>query len=321
MAGDASLLDNIQVVSDVQAAILRHDTPALFGWLMSALSYQGISDQVARDYMERHGQVTWRGIEGGLAASGSCPKLRGYWAFFGCRYDKTSRTCAEPDRYTDCPLPRFDLRNGRLNQTALSLFLFIRDVADGDLVTWLDHRLIAATSRRTRREAVIGPLRHVFGLSDKTLAMSLSDLLLSSPPAWQRWRDAGAHMIAVDTLVHNFLHRTGILRRRGAEHLYGLGCYRTGGCADILSAVADVIDAREFNPAFPRRFPRFVQHAIWRYCARDGLDTCNGNRIDDRRPCENKYCRIFSICEKISLHEINNCKNIKRIIEYHSDRH
>ena len=33
-------------------------------------------------------------------------------------------------------------------------------------------------------------------------------------------------MIAVDTLVHNFLHRTGILRRFRADHAYGLACYQ-----------------------------------------------------------------------------------------------
>ena len=37
-----------------------------------------------------------------------------------------------------CPLPSHDLRNGRLNQTAYSLFLFIRDIADGDLIGWID---------------------------------------------------------------------------------------------------------------------------------------------------------------------------------------
>src|SRR6185312_5453997 len=58
MAGDASLRDNVHATIDLQAALVRHDTPTLFGWLMSALSYQGISDQVARGYMDRHGQVT-----------------------------------------------------------------------------------------------------------------------------------------------------------------------------------------------------------------------------------------------------------------------
>ena len=62
-------------------------------------------------------------------------------------------------------------------------------------------------------------------------------------------------------------------------------CYRRGGCAEIVEAVAKRIDARAFNPTFPAVFPRFVQHAIWRYCAQSGLAVCNGNRIDDRKSC------------------------------------
>ena len=41
---------------------------------------------------------------------------------------------------TTVPLPTHQLRNGRLNQMAYSLFLFIRDIADGDLVGWIDQQ-------------------------------------------------------------------------------------------------------------------------------------------------------------------------------------
>jgi NADH-quinone oxidoreductase subunit F len=46
--------------------------------------------------------------------------------------------------------------------------------------------------------------------------------------------------------------------------------------------IAGKIDTRRFNPSFPANFPRFVQFAIWRFCAEAGLNRCNGNRIDDR---------------------------------------
>jgi hypothetical protein len=107
--------------------------------------------------------------------------------------------------------------------------------------------------------------------------------------------------VAVDTLVHNFLHRTGILRRLCADHPYGDRCYRPGGCAGILGLLAADIDAREFNPAFPATFPRFVQSAIWRYCAENGLDVCNGNRIDDDARCDNAHCQLFRRCDRIAL--------------------
>ena len=143
---------------------------------------------------------------------------------------------------------------------------------DGDLVSWIDRQFQdaddpASPNRLPRlREALVGPLREVYGVSDKVLTMTLSCILLAAPKRLHRWQQAGASMIAIDTLVHNFLVRTGILARFDADHSYGAACYRAGGCADIIAAVAARIDARQFNPGFPRLFPRFVQHAIWRYC-------------------------------------------------------
>ena len=41
--------------------------------------------------------------------------------------------------------------------------------------------------------------------------MALSSLLLGAPKKLVLWIEVGGSMIAIDTLVHNFLHRTGIL--------------------------------------------------------------------------------------------------------------
>jgi hypothetical protein len=310
LAGSARLLDDIRKqlrAEKVIAAIRKRETGPVFDWLMAALSYQGISDQVAYDYMEKHGRATWRDIEQKLGRGASCPKLKSYWHFHGCRYDKISRTCAEPEHIGRCPLPSHDLRNGRLNQTAYSLFLFIRDVADGDLIGWIDRQLQAAErptgpDRLARmRAALIEPLREIYGVSDKVLTMALSCILLGAPKRMGLWIEVGGSMIAIDTLVHNFLHRTGILARFNAKHPYGSACYRHGGCADIIQAVAERIDARQFNASFPQTFPRFVQHAIWRYCSQSGLDVCNGNRIDDTRRCGNMDCRVRLMCDRVSL--------------------
>jgi hypothetical protein len=310
LAGSPTLIDEIRAelrAEKVRAAIRHHNTAAVFDWLMAGLSYQGISNQVAYDYMERHGRAAWHDIEQKLGRSASCPKLKSYWHFHDCRYDKVSRTCAEPDHIRRCPLPKHVLRNGRLNQTAYSLFLFIRDVADGDLIGWIDQQLQAVNGppgpgRLTRmRAALIEPMREIYGVSDKVLAMALSALLLGAPEKMVLWIEVGGSMIAIDTLVHNFLHRTGILARFNANHLYGVACYLPGGCADIIQAVAKRIDARQFNPTFPRTFPRFVQYAIWRYCSQSGLDICNGNRIDDRTRCANEKCRMRLMCDRVPL--------------------
>jgi len=176
LAGSPTLIDEIRAeprADKVTTAIRKHDTGPVFDSLMAALSYQGISNNVAYEYMEKHGRARW------------------------------------------------------------------------------------------------------------VLAMALSCISLGAPKKMSLWTEVGGSMIAIDTLVHNFLHRTGILHRFDANHAYGLACYRLGGCADIIQAVAEQIDARQFNASFPKVFPRFVQHAIWRYCSLSGLDICNGNRIDD----------------------------------------
>jgi hypothetical protein len=154
---------------------------------------------------------------------------------------------------------------------------------------------------RERQERLVGPLRNVYGVSDKLLTMTLSGLLLGASDRRPHWFETGKGMIAIDTLVHNFLHRTGILEDCGAAHGYGAGCYGYGGCAEIIRAVASRIDASAFNRRFPKVFPRFVQHAIWRFCAADGLNVCNGNRIDDRNSCQNNYCQLFNKCRRKPL--------------------
>ena len=62
--------------------------------------------------------------------------------------------------------------------------------------------------------------------------MALAGLLLAGDARRALWIEAGTVMIAVDTLVHNFLHRTGILARLDAGHAYGPACYATAGCAE-----------------------------------------------------------------------------------------
>ena len=160
--------------------------------------------------MARHGRARWARIGASLARQPACPKLAGYWTFYDCRYRKGAGTCAEPRHIGDCPLPRQPLRNGHLNQMAYSLFLFMRDIADDDFVDWIDPAVGLRRIPNLRigytalREAIIGPLRNVYGVGDKVLAMALSSLLLSAGPQRPLWRQVGLTLVAVDTLVHNF---------------------------------------------------------------------------------------------------------------------
>jgi hypothetical protein len=44
-----------------------------------------------------------------------------------------------------------------------------------------------------------------------------------------------------------------------------------------------------------------VQLAIWRYCAQGYLNVCNGNRVDDRHACQNRYCQLYPQCDRKPL--------------------
>jgi len=310
IAGDPRLITKLSrdlARRGVRSAIRRRDTPVLFDWLLETISYQGVGNHVAHGYMERHGRVRWSEIAALIETRPPCPKLQTYWHFDRCGYQKIEQCCAEPDHFRACPLPTHDLRNGRLNQAAYSLFLFMRDVANGDFVGWVDQRLadadLAPAPDRAAwlRQALVEPLAHVHGVSNKVLSMALAGLLLAGDQRRVLWTETGAVMIAVDTLVHNFLHRTGILGQLGPDHPYGPGCYASDGCCEILERIAATINARRFNPAFPAYFPRFVQYAVWQFCAEDGLDECNGRQIDDRNRCGRRQCPVFRQCDRIPL--------------------
>lgn len=309
LAGPLTLIEDCETSlrdDGILSAIERHNSPKLFNWLLSAFSYQGISDAVADSYIAQYGNASWRQI-GSRLGQGTCPKLKSYWQYADCGYQKHADCCSESQHLSACPVPTHRLRNGRLNQTAYSFYLFVRDIAENDLIGWIGERLThshgdnAATS-------LVEPLRNIFGVSDKILTMSLSGLLLGARPVHPHWFDVGKNMIVVDTLVHNFLHRTGILDCCGRRHAYGPACYACGGCADIIRGLSSEIDARTFNASFPQDFPRFIQKAIWQYCAASHLDICTGNRIDDRRRCSLAYCQLFGACRRKPLKPLEKAR-------------
>ena len=287
--------------SQLIKAVRNNKPAALFDALLVSFQYQGVSDAVARRYLQQHGNATWGSITRDLKSECICPHLTDFAQVRNCRYDKISVTCSEPELIDKCSLPRYRLRNGRLNQTVFSFYLLVRDVASGNLITWIDQQLADKTSVQSAQDRVVTSLRAVYGVSDKILTMALSSLFIGMSNERPRWFDAGIAMIAIDTLVHNFLHRTGILKECSFPHAYGALCYAPGGCADIIRRASMQIDATAFNQTFPKDFPRFVQHAIWRYCAADALDVCNGTRINDREACKNRHCQLSASCSKISL--------------------
>jgi hypothetical protein len=170
----------------VLSALRRRDTAKLFDYLVTTFSYQGVSDAAAETYVAEHGNIRWQDIERQLLAGTACEKLSSHWAFHRCNYEKIAKRCSAPAHLHDCPLPRHPLRNGRLNQMAFSLFLFLRDVTNNDLVGWIDRRISSAIRDQQPHEfelagqAIIEAMRSIYGVSDKVLTMALSTLLLCS---------------------------------------------------------------------------------------------------------------------------------------------
>ena len=273
--------------------------------MMDCLSLQGISNSVAENYIQAHGNATWSEIEK-LMKHQACPRLRSYWTYEDCCYEKVKACCAEPRHFARCSVPSHKLRNGRLNQMAYSLFLFVRDVARRNLLDWIDAQFATVSPDDPNRpqllqESLLSSMRSIYGVSDKTLSMTLSEILMSAPLTRPQWFEVGSQMIVINSLVHHLLHRTSILKRFGADHAYGAGCYQHDGCADILRQVSSQIDARRFNPAYPSNFPRFVQHSLWNHSSIAGQNVCNGIVIDDTRSCERIYCPVYTKCGKIAL--------------------
>lgn len=184
--------------NSLATVIERRDSARLFDWWVEGLSYQGIADRIAHGYMQQHGKARWATISASLSHTPSCQKLGSYWQFEACGYRKGAETCGEPEHIAACPLPDLPLRNGHLNQMAYSLFLFIRDVAEGDLVAWIDAQLDATGDPAdpdhldNMRAALLKPLRCIYGVSDKVLSVTLADLLLGAGPKRPRWAEVGA---------------------------------------------------------------------------------------------------------------------------------
>lgn len=291
-------------------AIENHDTSAIFDHLMRGLSFQGISDRIAEAYIDHHGNAVLDELQGLLVKRpGKCSLLLSFESYRGCGYRKLGNSCSNPDLLPNCPVPLAPLRKGALNQLAISFFLFLRDECRFDLVGYIDRVISEEDTAAGARARLTMAFSRIHAVSAKLANMVLADLLLSAGSSRQGWKEVGLGMIAVDSLVHNFLHRTGTLATLGREHAYGATCHGPKGCAAVIWEIAGEIDARAFNPQYTANFPRFVQHAIWSFCAEQGLSICNGRAIDDRLPCARIDCPVQNSCRRVPL-KMPKSKNV-----------
>ena len=194
------------------------------------------------------------------------------------------------------------MKRGSLNQMAFSLYFFLRAVARGDF--YAHTRQHFGEGRLTDEEvntlllSFIEKVTKIANVGPKLAYMALSGLFLTRYPGWD-YRLVGLHMIAVDSLVHNFLYRTGILGFYQLYHAYGPRCHTQKGCLGVIQDLASRIDCREFNPALPAHFPRFIQYHIWAYCAKNGENICNLNKCKPGKP--NRACVLHQqqLCPRL----------------------
>ena len=124
---------------------------------------------------------------------------------------------------------------------------------------------------------------------------------MAAPRTKRHWFETGVSMIVIDTLVHNFLHRTGILRRSNSEHAYGPACYQPGGSRRHHRACCEGDRRSTVQQHLPANIPAMGSARALSFCAQEHLDICNGNQIDDSKRCRNAGCVVFHGCDRVAL--------------------
>jgi hypothetical protein len=129
------------------------------------------------------------------------------------------------------------MKRGALNQMVFSLYFFLRDVCRRDFYTFVREHFgegqLTAGAVSERLHDFIGKISAIANVGPKLAQMALAWLFLTRSPGWD-YRQVGLHMIAVDSLVHTFLHRAGILDSYQVEHAYGPRCHAEAGCLGVI---------------------------------------------------------------------------------------
>src|SRR6188474_24954 len=90
VAGDRFYLANLRryvTRAGIAAAVASYDNAVLYGALMEAFNYQGVSNEAAEVFLAAHGNVEYASIASSLKSSDRlCPKLQSFEAFERCGY-------------------------------------------------------------------------------------------------------------------------------------------------------------------------------------------------------------------------------------------
>jgi hypothetical protein len=262
----------------------------LYQYLIESFLLTGGSDASNwGHYRNQKVKPTFNRIKKALV-SAECPKLVSFDTFIDCNYRKTAQACNKPDLLASCPVPKFDMKRGGLNQMVFSLFFFFRDVCDNDFYEFAKNHLDSTKPTKDQIQNFIETFNQVYNVGPKLADMAFSHLFFTQYPGWD-YREIGAEMVAIDSLVHNFLHRTGALDEYQKPHNYGPACHTSNGCLEVIEKIAKEIDCQEYHSSYPAYFPRLIQLYIWTYCSMSGENICNGNKCKEGKP--NRECGLY----------------------------
>jgi hypothetical protein len=284
----------------VIANILKSENAGLFEYLTGSFVYVGGSDRVnLKLWKAVKPRPTFHRIKDQLKRA-RCPRLGTFDDFHGCGYSKYLRTCGEPEYFPECPLPKYFMRFGRINQMVFSVYLFLRDRCRNDFPGFVKSffgspKQLARLSEEDLRDKLklfVKEMTRLHMVGPKLVNMAVADVFCVTAKDWNYLR-VFHRMVAVDTLIHEFLHRSGTLKAFGKEHNYGAACHKEHGCLGVIEEVARQIDCSRYNEEYPAYFPKLVQSCLWRFCT----ESCNLNAC--RRNAVNVECEFRDWCDRL----------------------
>jgi hypothetical protein len=146
------------------------------GWWRGS-AFQGISDQIAEQYLEDYGSVTWQDIVANLARRTPCRKLQSYWHFADCGFQKGKQTCGVQELLDRAPSPlthcATDVSTRPPTRCSCSCAtLPMATWSAGLMPSWSKRKM----NQQTSRERLIEPLLAIYGVSHKMLSLAFSTL-------------------------------------------------------------------------------------------------------------------------------------------------
>lgn len=269
--------------------------------IFEVANFQGMSDRAAVSWLSTNGLPDFSVLTERLRHE-ACPHAASLEGITACGFVKRRNSCNNPSMLASCLVPHIPARKGQLTRLAVALAYWVEDWPERSLRGWVNAQSRAGADTFAG-QAMVDDLKRLPGLSDKVASMIASDIAIGLSVRRPALLASGASIVVIDSLVHNLLMRTGAITSAGKPHAFGSGCYASGGCSDLIVRFSETVDARSYNSAWPRLAPRMLQHALWRFCAGNEFNVCNGNQIHAGRKCESECCPAARRCARVILYK------------------